>query len=279
MSDQQTPTAPPSTPPITAVPTPATAAPTTGPAAGAPTAGTPAVTATPADVAAIATPPAPAAPAAPPAATPPGQVETFPRSYVEELRRESAGYRTDAGKKAEALTAAEQERDAAREQVTKLMAELGKLAGVPAPEETPQDPALTAKLEAAEAARAAEAAEAERKIRNLTVAGELPAAATAAGADPALLRAVLAHDGVLDRIDPSTDTWKADLVSAAKAAVESTPALRLTPVVTVTGTEPTGPAGTSDQLTREQVNHLAKTDPAGLVEAQKAGRLRTLLGG
>lgn len=117
---------------------------------------------------------------------------------------------------------------------------------------------------------------ADAKVRELTIRAALPNAVSKASADPGLTEAVLTASGVLAKLDPSSDSFAADLESAVAAAVEANPRLKVAPVATRSGAPIPGRSGGDGQLTREDVQKMAKSDPEGLVKAQKEGRLRSL---
>lgn len=231
--------------------------------------------------------PAPAAPTAPQVADPadvdaelPADADVFSRAYVEKLRRKQAEYRTSASAAEQAKAAAEAqaaEKAADADAKAALLAQIQQALNPDAPTEEAPDPAkLTEQLTAAEQARAAEKQAYETQIRELQVKAALPNVAAALNLDASLTTAVLTASGALGKLDPSAETFTADLESAMKAAAEIHPSLRVAPVVTTTGTEPTGRSGATNQITREQLQGMSHDE---IVKAQKEGRLTSLLGG
>jgi hypothetical protein len=253
-----------------AVPTPSTPAPVDAPPAPVVT---PPVPAPPA--------PAPAAPAPAPAGADPvegEQPQTFSADYVAELRRENADRRTKA-KAAEddAATARAEAEAKANEaaQLAQVLEALRTALNPGAPSEEPVDPVkLAEQLASEQAARQAEKDSAAAQIRALQIEAALPSITSQLQADHGLTVAVLKAGGHLDKLDPSSETFPADLVSLVSSQLEANPRLKVAPVVTKTGTEPIGRTGGTDQITT-----LQGMTPEQIVEAQRAGRLRTLLGG
>jgi len=200
---------------------------------------------------------------------------------VAKLRKENATWRTKL-REQEATTAAlktAQEQQAAESASLKDV--LAKLNMVLNPDaNTPPDPAkLAEQLTAAQAETAKVAAEKDLTIRNLTIRAALPNALAKVSADPSLTEAVLTANGALAKLDPSSDTFAADLELAVAAAMEQNPRLKMDAPVAPSrksGAEIPGRSGGSDQLTIEQVRAMK---PEQIEEARKAGKLRTLLGG
>ena len=230
-----------------------------------------------------AAPPAPPAPvpAPPPAPAPPAPVEPEGESPdIAKVRKEAASYRTKL-REAEAkqaqfeqqlaeLTGKATEADTLKE----TLAALQKVLNPEAPTEDAPDPGkLAEQLAAAQAERDRERAAADARIRELTVRTALPAAFSAAQADPTLTEAVLIATGALGKLDPTAQTFAADLESAVKAAVDANPKLKTAPVAVRSGAEIPGGSGGTDQLTLEQVRAMK---PADIDAARKAGRLRSL---
>lgn len=221
--------------------------------------------------------PTPAAPA-PPAPVEP--VEGGETPDVAKLRKESAGYRTRLREEEAARKAVEQqlaeltgkatEADSYRDTLAKLAAVLNPEAPK---EETPDPAVLLAKIAEQEQATVAQLAERDAQIRALTVRASLPAALSASNADPALTEAVLIASGALGKLDPTSDTFAADLASAVEAAVTNNPKLKIAPVAVRSGAEIPGGSGGTDQLTLEQVRNMK---PDQIEAARKAGRLKNL---
>jgi hypothetical protein len=226
--------------------------------------------------------PPPAAPAAPAPVEPPAGDDGAETPEIAKVRREAARYRTERNTEREQAAAVKAERDAAAAKATGLEEMLAKLAAVLNPDANePPDPAKLADDLAAEKAqreqdRADLTAQHDAKVRELTLRAALPAAYAKAGADAAALNDSLGFQAAVAKLDPTADTFAADLESAVTAAVEANPKLKVAPVATRSGTEIAGRSGGVDQLTREQVAALSKSDPAALVKAQKEGRLRNL---
>lgn len=231
-------------------------------------------------------PPAPPAPPTPvptppPAPAPPAPSEPEGESPdIAKVRKEAASYRTklreeEAARKAiEAqlaeLTGKATEAETLRDTLAKLSAVLNPDAGK---DETPDPTKLAEQLAAAETARQADIAARDAQIRELTVRTALPQAFAAAQADPTLTEAVLIASGALGKLDPTADTFTADLESAVQAAVTNNPKLKTAPVAVRSGAEIPGGSGGTDQLTLEQVRAMK---PADIETARKAGRLRNL---
>ena len=244
--------------------------PVTAPEGGAPVAPPVAPPAAPAPV--PTPPPAPAPPA-------PSEPEGEPAD-IAKVRKEAASYRTKlreeeaARKGIEAqlaeLTGKATEADTLRDTLAALQKVLNPEAST---EQAPDPVKLADQLAAAQAERDRERQAAEARIRELTVRTALPTAFAAAQADPTLTEAVLIASGALAKLDPTADTFAADLESAVTAAVNSNPKLKTAPVAVRSGAEIPGGSGGTDQLTLEQVRAMK---PADIDAARKAGRLRSL---
>ena len=141
----------------------------------------------------------------------------------------------------------------------------------------PPDPAqLAEQLQAAQAETALVSAAKDQEIRNLTIRASLPNVLAKAHADPALTEAVLTATGALGKLDPSSDTFTADLELAVSAAMEANPRLKVDAPVAPSkrsGAEIPGRSGGSNQLTLEQVRAMK---PADIDKARKEGRLTSL---
>ena len=229
----------------------------------------------------------PADPPAPPPAAPPADPKQqddepakFDASYVEKLRRESAKYRTTAQEAAAAKQAADDAAAAQKaetEQLKAMLEGIQKALNPNASEEEAPDPAkLAEQLAAVQAESAAQLAERDTQIRQLTVKAALPNVYQELGAKPSLTNAILQSSGVIAALDPTSDTFSADLTSAVKKALDEHPELKVAPVAVRSGAEIPGRTGASDQVTREQ---LARMKPKEIEEARKDGRLRDLLAG
>lgn len=233
-------------------------------------------------------PPGDTAPPATPPAEPPadpkqGDEPKFDQAYVSNLRQESAKYRTraqEAQAAKEAAEAAAEQQKTEAEQLKAMLEGIQKALNPNATEEEPPDPAkLAEQLAAVQADSAAQLAERDKQIRELTVKAALPTVYQELGAKPGLTNAVLQSSGVIAALDPTSDSFTADLTSAVKKALEANPELKIAPVAVRSGAEIPGGTGSSDQLTLAQVKELAKRDPAALEKARKEGRLKNVLSG
>jgi hypothetical protein len=198
---------------------------------------------------------------------------------LKDARRQAGNYRTKLRAEEEARATADAAAAAAKAENEKLTAVLDAFKKALDPEgakkDEPLDPAkLAAQLASQEETAAAELAKRDAIIRTQNVQLALPAVFAKLDAKPGLTTKVLKADGVLDKLDPSSKTFAADLESAVKEAIDEDPSLKVTPVVVKTGNEPTGRTGATNQLTS-----LEGLSPEQIVEAQKAGRLKKLLGG
>jgi hypothetical protein len=196
-------------------------------------------------------------------------------------RKDAANYRERLRLSEESVAAATKSAQEKDTETASLKDMLAKLAAVLNPEaDTPPDPAkLAEQLTAAQAETARVAAEKDQMIRNLSIRAALPNALAKVSADPALTEAVLTASGALAKLDPSADTFTADLELAVAAAMDANPRLKIDAPVAQSrksGAEIPGRSGGSDQLTIEQVRAMK---PEQIEEARKAGKLRTLLGG
>lgn len=236
--------------------------------------------------------PAPAGSPEPPASDPPAdpapevddkpdvEGKTYSQNYVEKLRKEAANRRDSANQEKAAREAAEAAAAEAATKSTKLeeiLSGLQKVLNPDAPKEEPLDPAkLVAQLAKVEETSTAALAEKDATIRALLVENALPSVYSKLQATPGLTTKVLKADGVIETLDPASKTFAKDLESAVAKALEENPSLKAAPVVVKTGTEPTGRAGATDQLTREQLKGMS---PEEITKAQRDGRLKSLLGG
>lgn len=227
-----------------------------------------------------------ATPAAMPARTDQGKVdrpESEPKPDSDELakvRREAANYRTKLREQEQSAAALKKAQDEQAAKTASLEEVLAKLNQVLNPDANqPPDPAkLAEQLETSRAETAKVAADYQRQIRDLTIRAALPGVLSKASADPGLTEAVLTASGALAKLDPSSDTFAADLESAVTAAMTKNPRLKVdAPVASArrSGAEIPGRSGGSDQLTREQVAAMAKI-PGALDKARREGRLKNL---
>ncbi len=218
--------------------------------------------------------------------TEPGEGEGETESAAESARlaklgRENAKYRTERNELQAALEAQKAEREQERAEAAQLKETMAKVAAIFNPDANqPPDPAkLVEQIAARDAEIAKVTAEWHQERNTLKVEAALPGVLADAKADPGLTMAVLTASGALAKIDPSSDTFKADLASAVAAAIEANPRLKVdTPVVQTrkSGAAIPGRSGGSNQLTREQLKGMSSTE---IVEAQKKGLLRNLASG
>jgi hypothetical protein len=201
---------------------------------------------------------------------------------VKEARKQAATYRTRLRSEEEARTAAEKERDALKgraaeaDDLRKILDGLNQVLNPKAKDEPVDPEKLVAQLAEERKAREDSDAKSEAKIRDLTIKAELPAIFQDLQADPDLTMAVLTSSGALSKLDTSKRSFAADLKSVISEAMDKNPKLKAAPAAVRSGTEPTGKSGETDQLTHEQVKAMT---PEQITAAQKAGRLKKLLGG
>ncbi|HTF07821.1 MAG TPA: hypothetical protein VK659_06560 [Asanoa sp.] len=193
-------------------------------------------------------------------------------------RKDAATYREKLRETEAAATALKTAQEQQQAETTSLKDMLAKLSAVLNPDaNTPPDPAkLAEQLTETQAQAELALAATDEQIRALTIRAALPTVAAKAKAHPDGLMKVLTADGVLGKLDPTSDTFAADLESAAVAAVEANPYLKVAPVAARSGAEIPGRTGGSDQLTREQLKGMT---PAQINKARESGQLNKLLGG
>jgi hypothetical protein len=196
------------------------------------------------------------------------------------LRKENANWRTRLREQEAAVAAEKEARQKEAAESASLKDVLAKLNAVLNPDaNAPADPEkLLEQLSAAEAKTAKVEADYQAKIRDLTIRASLPGALTKAQADPGLTEAVLTASGALAKLDPSSDSFAADLESAVAEAIERNPRLKVEAPAARSprsGAEIPGRSGGSNQLTRAEAEALAKT-PGALAQAMKDGRLKNL---
>lgn len=100
------------------------------------------------------------------------------------------------------------------------------------------------------------------------------------GADPDALMDSTSFAKAVAKLDPSADTFAANVEAAIKKAVESNARLKAsttTPVPPKGGFDMNNGGGGKRQLTAAEVEHLSKTDPEALVKAQEDGLLKEYL--
>jgi len=164
-----------------------------------------------------------------------------------------------------------------------LKAQMDALAAVFNPQgDEPVDPAKLAEQLAAEKATAeAEAAKAladrDAQLRSLRVEQAAERAARAAGVEAEALLDSRTFRATVDKLDPSSETFKADLASAIEAAVAANPKLKVAPVATRSGAEIAGRSGATDQITDRA--KIASMSPEEIAKATADGRFSRLLGG
>lgn len=117
---------------------------------------------------------------------------------------------------------------------------------------------------------------AEEKARAAAIERAAERAARKANVDADALLDSRSFLSAASKLDPTTDTFAADLESAVAAAVDANPKLRLAQAAKRSGAEIPGRSGGSEQLTREQVTEMAQRDPAALDKARREGRLKHL---
>lgn len=261
-----------------------------------PDTGTESTESAPADTTAPAAPDTPPAPPTPPADTTTGDGDSddgegsafdADSPDVRKMRRENKSLRDrfkaeqeareTLAAQVEALTGKASEVDGLRDTLAKLAAVFNPQAE-PAEEVDPAKLAEQAIAEktAAEERYAALLAEKDAEMNTLRVQAALPSAFAKAQADPDLTAAVLTASGALSKLDPSADTFAADLESAVLAAVEANPKLKVAQVAPRSGSEITGRSGGSDQVTEEQLSRMSSEE---ITKALSEGRLKNVLAG
>lgn len=194
------------------------------------------------------------------------------------LRKEAATWRTKFREQETAAAALKAEQEKGAAEAAALKETLAKLAAVLNPDANqPPDPAkLLEQLTAKDEMLAQKDATYQQQIRDLTIRASLPNVLAKAKADPGLTEAVLTASGALAKLDPSSDSFAADLESAVNAAMEANPRLKVDVPVAPTkrsGAEIPGRSGGSNQLTLEQVRAMK---PADIDKARREGRLTSL---
>lgn len=180
------------------------------------------------------------------------QPRMFDAAYVDQLRKENAGWRTK-------LRETEQAQEA---KYNGLVDQL-KAAGIKLGDK-PDAEQLQASL-----------AESQGQARTALLRAALYETATEHGANPAALRDSVSFLESVKDIDPN-DT--AAIIAAAKAAVTANPTLSAAPAGPARGGADLSGGGGSDprQLTEDD---LTRMSPEEIVEAQDKGLLKNLLGG
>jgi hypothetical protein len=211
-------------------------------------------------------PPAPPAPAppAPPSPPPPSGSKTYEEwiadpvnaEFTKALRKEAAENRV----KAQTATKASEA----------TFRELAKSLGVEIPGGDPLDPAkLTEEL-----------SKTRRENLELKVGNALEQASRKHGADTELLVPYLRGSAALEKLDPTSETFTADVSAMVKTLLEKNPKLKAAQVAPRSGGEFPGGKPPVQQLTREQLQQMYK---AGQVEeiqkAREAGQLDQVMRG
>lgn len=128
---------------------------------------------------------------------------------------------------------------------------------------------------------AQKAQESDQKAREATVKLAVFQTAGKHGADPDALLDSASFVRAIGNLDPASDTFAANVDTAIKAAVESNARLKTQPaapqVPAKGGVDMAGGTSGKRQLTAAEVEHLAKTNPAGLVKAREDGLLKDYL--
>lgn len=101
------------------------------------------------------------------------------------------------------------------------------------------------------------------------------------GADPDALLDSASFVRAIGKLDPTADTFAANVDTAIKAAVESNARLKAQPtapqVPAKGGVDMSGGTSGKRQLTAAEVEHLSKTNPEALVKARQDGLLKDYL--
>ncbi|MGN6200014.1 MAG: hypothetical protein ACTHJM_10275 [Marmoricola sp.] len=144
---------------------------------------------------------------------------------IQRLNRENAASRVNAKQ-----TAADEGR-------TQILKDLGLIKG----DEQPDPEALRQQLAAK-----------DTTIRDLTVKSALSDALRDTGAKP-LARAAILGEGILNDLDPASDTFAADVASKVSAYVAANPELKASQAAAVGGADLTGGATPARTFTRAQL--------------------------
>ncbi|WP_371538397.1 hypothetical protein OG210_21915 [Streptomyces sp. NBC_00466] len=127
---------------------------------------------------------------------------------------------------------------------------------------------------------ARKAQESDQTAREATVKLAVFQTAGKHGADPEALLDSASFSKAIGKLDPSADTFAANVESAIKKAVESNSRLKAQtapPVPFKGGVDMAGGTGGKRQLTAAEVDKLAKSNPEALVKAQEDGLLKDYL--
>jgi hypothetical protein len=233
---------------------------------------------TPPEPAAPATPPAsPTEPATEPPTEPKGKSPKFDGDFdPKRFEKLVENLRNDVEAQKQKTAAAEQK---AQEQQADLLKKVAAAFGLETGEEKPPTPEeLTQKL-AQEQARTKEFEDAARQTQV-----ELAVYKTAGkhGGDPDALLDSRGFANAIAKLDPTADTFNADVEKAVKAAVEANPTLAAKapepakPQVPAGGAPMSGAPGGKRQLGAEDVKRMS---PEEITKAISEGRLNSYLGG
>jgi hypothetical protein len=194
------------------------------------------------------------------------------------LRKENATWRTKLREQEQVAANAQKAAEEHSAKLADLEGKWQKLNAFFNPDANePPDPAkLAEQLTAAQAENARIASEWEQERKTLKVQAALPGVLAKANADPGLTEAVLATSGALAKLDPTSDSFAADLASAVNEAIEANPRLKIEAPAARSprsGAEIPGRSGGSTQLTLDQVRGMK---PDEINKARKEGRLTSL---
>lgn len=205
--------------------------------------------------------------------------EPVDSTELTKLRREAAKYRTERNELQQQQTADKAAREQQAAEMKALKDQFSAIGAIFNPDANqPPDPKkLAEQIAAKDAEIVKKDADYQAKIRDLSIRAALPGVLAKAQAKP-LTEKVLKADGVLAKLDPTSDTFAADLESAVNAALEADPDLKIAAPAArpnKSGAEIPGRSGSSNQLTREEVTAMAKI-PGALDKARREGRLKNL---
>jgi hypothetical protein len=127
---------------------------------------------------------------------------------------------------------------------------------------------------------AANAEQSQASAREAQVHLAVFKAAAKHGGDPDALLDSAAFTKAIGNLDPTADTFAANVEKAIKTAVEGNPRLKAevaTAVAPAGGFDMNNGTSGKRQLTKADVDHLAATNPAALVKARADGLLRDYL--
>ncbi|WP_328981763.1 hypothetical protein OG258_19915 [Streptomyces mirabilis] len=127
---------------------------------------------------------------------------------------------------------------------------------------------------------AQKAQESDKTAREATVKLAVFQTAGKHGADPDALLDSASFVRAIGKLDPSSDTFAANVDTAIKNAVDNNARLKAQSAPQVPakgGVDMTGGTSGKRQLTPAEVDHLSKTNPAALVKAREDGLLKDYL--